>query len=58
MKGMRVTQISKDIWFKGVWGELEPGGGGFRGQPVTGYLGLALVFVWGSALWEEFGFCF
>ena len=27
-------------------------------QPVMGYLGLALVFVWGSALWERFIFCF
>ena len=27
-------------------------------QPVTGYLGLALVFVWGGALREGFIFCF
>ena len=57
MKSIGVTEIVKGVGFKGVWGELRPGGS-FRGQPVTGYLRLAVVFVWGGALQEEFSFCF
>ena len=47
MKGLGVAIIVKGIGFEGVWGELESEGG-FRGQSVTGCLGLTLVFVWGS----------
>ena len=28
------------------------------GGSAVGYLGLALVFVWGGVLWGEFNFCF
>ena len=41
---MRVTQISKDIWFKGVWGELEPGGGGFPGTASRRVFGASSGF--------------
>ena len=57
MKGIRVTEIAKEIKFKGVWGALEPKRG-FQAQPATGYLRLTLVFMWGSALREGFSLCF
>ena len=37
---------------------LVRGGGMFPGESFTRYLGLALVFAWGGALWEGFDFCF
>ena len=52
MKGLGVTRIVKEIGFEGVWGGLESERG-FQGRSVAGYLGLALVFVWGgvAGLW-------
>ena len=44
MKGIRVTEIAKEIKFKVVWGELQPKMG-FQRQPVTKYMRLALVFM-------------
>ena len=40
----------------GVAGGGQPGGGGL--QWLAGYVGLALVFVWGGAQREGFNFCF
>ena len=40
----------------GGWGYFGPWGA-LRGGAV-GYLGLALVFVWGGVLQGEFDFCF
>ena len=42
MKGIGVTEITKEIKFKGVWGELEPKKG-LQRQPVTKYLRRTLV---------------
>ena len=43
------------MFFYGHWLEA---GEYFQGQSFTRYLGLALVFAWGGALWEGFDFCF
>ena len=57
MNRIRLTEIAKEIEFKGVWADLEAKGG-FQGQPVTRYFRLALVFMRGSALRGGFDFCF
>ena len=52
MKGLGVARIVEGIGFEGVWGGLESEWG-FQERSVAGYLGLALVFVWGgvAGLW-------
>ena len=57
MKGIRVTEITKDIKFKGDWGELEPKQC-FRRQSIAKYWRLTLVFMGSSELREKFNFCF
>ena len=42
MKGLRVTNIVKEIPFGGIWGELFSKGG-FQRQSVTKYLRLTLA---------------
>ena len=44
MEDIRVTEIAKEIKFKGVWAELQPKNR-FQRQPVTQYLRLTLVFM-------------
>ena len=51
MKGIKVTEIGKEVKFKRVWGKLEPEKG-FERPSVTKYLRLTLVFMWISALWK------
>ena len=59
MKGLKVTEIAKETGFKGLWGELGPGGGGgFTGSAGHRVFEATLVFMWGSALWEKFNLCF
>ena len=65
--GLGVAAIVREIGFEGVWGRSgsdggfqgvvgkSGSGGGFRGRSVAGYLGLALVFVWNSALRKGVG---
>ena len=59
LKALELPKLStkKKKKFEGVLGELESEGG-FRGQSFMGYLGLALVFAWDSALRGKFNFCF
>ena len=57
MKGFKVAKIVRGIKFEGFWGRLESGQC-FRGRPFAGYLGLAVVFVWGGALRGGLHFCF
>ena len=57
MKGLRVTKSVKAIRFEGSGASLESGRG-FQGRGLAGCLRLTLVFVWDSAQWERFSFCF
>ena len=49
MKGIKVTEIGKEVKFKRIWGKLEPEKG-FERPSVRKYLRLTLVFMWISAL--------
>ena len=55
MKGLKFTQIVKEIRFEGVWGELEPKVG-FHSQSVTKYFRLTIVSTGNSALGKKFNF--
>ena len=57
MKGIRFTEILKEIRLEGVRGELESKKS-FQRQSFTRYLRLTLVFVADSALREKFYICF
>ena len=43
MKSIGVTEIAKGVGFKGVWGELRPGGG-FPGTASHGVFGTCCSF--------------
>ena len=57
MKGLRFTEIFKEIKFDGVWDGLETQKC-FQRQSFTKYLRLTLVSLSNSALREKFNFCF
>ena len=48
-KALKLPKFSGKLSLKGsAAGHNRGGGGDFRAQSVAGYLGLALVLVWGS----------
>ena len=49
MKDLRVSKIVEEIKFKGVWGDLKAKNC-FQKWSFTGYMRLALVFVWDGQL--------
>ena len=57
MKGLRVTEIVKEVKLERVWGELEAKYC-FQRQSFTKYLRLILIFIEDSALMEKLNFCF